>query len=145
VTPLPRPRPILLGREEAIRSAFEELGLEAAGITITDPDRSTRRDDYAEQYFQMRRRRGAMKTTATARMRQPDYFGAMMLRSGDADMMISGYAAHYADSLRMILRVIGTAPGVDSLHGSAGARRREVTGTGLDRGRRNAARDGAGE
>jgi malate dehydrogenase (oxaloacetate-decarboxylating)(NADP+) len=60
----------------------------------------------------MRRRRGAMKTTATARMRQPDYFGAMMLSSGDADMMISGYAAHYADSLRMILRVIGTAPGV---------------------------------
>ncbi len=105
-------RPILLGREETIRSAFEELGLEAAGVTIVDPDRSTRRDDYAEQYFQMRHRHGTMKTTAVNRMRQADYFGAMMLRSGDADMMISGYAAHYADSLRMILRVIGTAPGV---------------------------------
>jgi len=105
-------RPILLGREDAIRSALEELGLEAAGITIADPDRSTRRDAYAEQYFQMRHRHGAMKAMATARMRQPDYFGAMMLRSGDADMMIAGYAAHYADSLRMILRVIGTAPGV---------------------------------
>jgi malate dehydrogenase (oxaloacetate-decarboxylating)(NADP+) len=105
-------RPILLGNEATIRSAFEELGLEAAGIGIVDPDRSTRRDDYAEQYFQMRRRHGAMKTTAVARMRQADYFGAMMLRNGDAEMMISGYAAHYADSLRMILRVIGTAPGV---------------------------------
>jgi malate dehydrogenase (oxaloacetate-decarboxylating)(NADP+) len=105
-------RPILLGREEAIRNALEELGLEAAGITIVDPDRSTRCDAYAEQYFQMRRRHGAMKTMATARIRQSDYFGAMMLRSGDADMMIAGYAAHYADSLRMILRVIGTAPGV---------------------------------
>ncbi len=102
----------MLGREDAIRSAFEEMGLEAAGITIADPDRSTRRDAYAEQYLQMRRRHGAMKNMAVARMRQPEYFGAMMLRNGDADMMISGYDAHYADSLRMILRVIGTAPGV---------------------------------
>ncbi len=105
-------RPILLGNEGAIRSAFETLGVEAAGISIVDPDRSTRRDAYAEQYFELRRRHGAMRAMAIARMRQPDYFGAMMLRSGDADMIVSGYAAHYADSLRMILRVIGTAPGV---------------------------------
>lgn len=105
-------KPILLGSEASIRNAFEELGLEASGIAIVDPDRSTRRDDYADQYFQMRRRRGVMRSTATDRMRQPEYFGAMMLRNGDADMMISGYAAHYADSLRMILEVIGTAPGV---------------------------------
>ena len=105
-------RPILLGNEGAIRNGFEALGVEAAGITIVDPDRSNRRDAYAEQYFEIRRRRGAIRTMATARMQQPDYFGAMMLRSGDADMIVSGYAAHYADSLRMILRVIGTAPGV---------------------------------
>lgn len=105
-------RPILLGREAEIRSAFEELALDATAVTIVDPDRSTQRDAYAERYFQTRRRRGVMKTTAAARMRQPEYFGAMMLSNGDADMMISGYAAHYADSLRMILEVIGTAPGV---------------------------------
>lgn len=105
-------KPVLLGNEAAIRSAFEELGLEASGIGIVDPDRSTRRDDYSEQYYQMRRRRGVMSATALDRMHQPEYFGAMMLRNGDADMMISGYAAHYADSLRMILEVIGTAPGV---------------------------------
>ncbi|HEY0590281.1 MAG TPA: phosphate acyltransferase [Thermoanaerobaculia bacterium] len=105
-------RPILLGNEAAIRSAFETLGVEAAGISIVDPERSTRREAYAEQYFQARRRHGAIRSMAVARMKQPDYFGAMMLRSGDADMIVSGYAAHYADSLRMILRVIGTAPGV---------------------------------
>ena len=105
-------RPVLLGSEGAIRSAFEELGLEAAGITIVDPERSTRRDAYVSQYFQMRRRRGVMEAVAARRMRQPDYFGAMMVRSGDADMLVCGLAAHYAQSLRMILEVIGTAPGV---------------------------------
>ncbi len=72
-------RPVLLGSEAAIRSAFETFGVEAAGVTIVDPDRSTRRDAYVEQYLQMRRRHGMMQATAAARMRQPDYFGAMML------------------------------------------------------------------
>jgi malate dehydrogenase (oxaloacetate-decarboxylating)(NADP+) len=36
----------------------------------------------------------------------------MMLHHGDADLMISGAASHYADSMRVILQVIGTTPGV---------------------------------
>ena len=53
-----------------------------------------------------------MLATAHDRMAQPEYFGVMMLNGGDADMMVSGFAAHYADSLRTILEVIGTSPGV---------------------------------
>lgn len=105
-------RPILLGNEAEIRSLVERLGLDAAGIVVVDPARSTRRDAYAEQYFKMRRRRGVMQSAAVERLQQPEYYGAMMLRGGDAEMMVSGLAAHYADSLRMILEVVGTAPGV---------------------------------
>ena len=105
-------RPILLGNEAEIRSLVDRLGLDVAGISVVDPARSTRRDAYAEQYFRMRRRRGVMQSTAVERLQQPEYYGAMMLRGGDAEMMISGLAAHYADSLRMILEVVGTAPRV---------------------------------
>lgn len=105
-------RPILLGAEAEIRQAAEALHLEAGGMTLVDPARSVRREAYVEQYFRMRHRRGVMRSTAADRLRHPDYFAAMMLHSGDADMMISGVASHYADSIRIILEVIGPAPGV---------------------------------
>jgi malate dehydrogenase (oxaloacetate-decarboxylating)(NADP+) len=105
-------RPILLGAEAEVRQAAEELRLEAAGMTVVDPARSVRRDAYIDQYFQMRRRRGVMRSTAAERLRRPAAFGAMMLLSGDADLMISGATSHYTDSIRVVLEIIGTAPGV---------------------------------
>jgi malate dehydrogenase (oxaloacetate-decarboxylating)(NADP+) len=108
-------RPILLGSEAEIRRVAEELRLEAGGMIVVDPARSVRREAYAEQYFQMRGRRGVMRSTAADRLHQPAYFGAMMLHSGDADLMISGVGSHYVDSVRMILEVIGTAPGVQRI------------------------------
>lgn len=104
--------PTLLGPEAEVRSLIERLGLEASGLSIVDPARTQRREAYAEEYHTMRRRRGVMKSTALERLRSPDYVAAMMLHAGDADMMISGLAEHYADSLRTILEVIGPAPGV---------------------------------
>jgi malate dehydrogenase (oxaloacetate-decarboxylating)(NADP+) len=53
-----------------------------------------------------------MRATAYQRMNQRDYFAAMMVHNGHAEMMIAGYSVHYSESLRTILEVIGTAPGV---------------------------------
>lgn len=105
-------RPILLGPEQEVRAAVERTGLDAGGVTIVDPARSPRREAYVEEYFQLRRRRGVMRTTALERLRHPDTVAALMLRTGDADLMVSGITAHYVDSLRSVLEVVGTAPGV---------------------------------
>ena len=105
-------RPILLGPDAEVRRAVEDLEVDASGFTVVDPARSVRREAYVEQYFEMRRRRGVMRAEAAERLRHPAYFGAMMLQSGDADLLISGVASHYADSIRVILEIIGTAPGV---------------------------------
>jgi len=105
-------QPILLAAEAEGRAAAERLGLEPAGLTFLDPARSPRLEAYVDRYFERRHRRGVMRATAEERMRLPEYFGAMMLDTGDADLMISGLAAHYAESLRTILEIIGTAPGV---------------------------------
>jgi malate dehydrogenase (oxaloacetate-decarboxylating)(NADP+) len=105
-------RPILLGPEPEVRATLERLGIDPGGLTVVDPARSPCREPYAEQYFQMRRRRGVMRASAVERVTQPEYFGAMMLHSGDADLLVSGLGSHYADSLRVVLEVVGTAPGV---------------------------------
>lgn len=105
-------QPILLGSEEEIRAAGDRLAVDLGGTTIVDPLRSPRTQAYADEYLRLRRRRGIMRATAEERLRRPDYFGAMMLNAGDADVMLLGLAAHYPDSLRVMLETIGMAPGI---------------------------------
>jgi malate dehydrogenase (oxaloacetate-decarboxylating)(NADP+) len=104
--------PILLGREDEVREAIERLRFELSGVPVVEPSRSPRFEAYVDEYFRMRRRRGVMRAAAAQRLRQTDSFAAMMLHSGDADMMIAGVSTHYVESLRTILEVIGPAPGV---------------------------------
>jgi len=104
--------PILLGDQEEVRRRVDALGLDLGGLAVVDPAHSPRFDDYVEEYFRMRRRRGVIDATAERRLRQSDYFAAMMVHASDADMMIAGVSTHYAESLRTILEVIGPAPGL---------------------------------
>jgi malate dehydrogenase (oxaloacetate-decarboxylating)(NADP+) len=105
-------QPVLLGDESAVRDGIARLGIDPSGLTVVDPARSSRREAYAAEYLQMRRRRGVMPPTAEQRMRYPEYFGSMMVHSGDADMLMAGIGQHYADSLRVMLETIGPAESV---------------------------------
>lgn len=107
--------PILLGSEEEIRRKIDRLGLDLGGIPIIDPSRNLQSAAYADNYFQMRWRHGVMRAAAADRIRQPDYFAAMMVHSGDADIMIAGFSTHYVETLRIIIDVIGPAAGVSRI------------------------------
>ena len=109
--------PILLGNEEEIRLEIDHLGLDLGNTVIVDPLRSARFDAHVEEFFRMRRRRGVTRASAGKRMRQPEYFGAMMLHAEEADAMIAGVTSHYIDSARMVLETIGPAPGVKRISG----------------------------
>lgn len=103
--------PILLGSESEVRSAMDRLRLDLAGVPVVDPERSPRHSAYVDEYLRLRRRRGVMRPTAEDRLRLRDYFAAMMVHTGDADMMIAGISTHYVDSLHTIVQVVGPAPG----------------------------------
>jgi malate dehydrogenase (oxaloacetate-decarboxylating)(NADP+) len=105
-------QPVLLGEEGEIRAGIARLGLDPSGLTIIDPARSPRREAYVAEYLRMRRRHGVMPPTAEQRLHHTEYFGAMQVHSGDADMLMSGIGQHYADSVRVLLETIGTADGV---------------------------------
>jgi malate dehydrogenase (oxaloacetate-decarboxylating)(NADP+) len=104
--------PVLLGREEVVRDAIARLRLDLSGVPVVDPARSPRSEHYAEEYFRLRGRRGVIRADAAQRLLQRDYFAAMMVHSGDADLMVAGLSTHYVQSLRTILDVIGPAPGI---------------------------------
>ena len=106
--------PILLGN----KSIIEELKLEIefdADLEIIDPtDGSTKdkRKAYATSYWTQRRRTGVTQYQAEIKMRERNYFSAMMVLMGDADGMISGYSRAYPTVVKPILEVIGRAKNV---------------------------------
>jgi len=102
--------PILLGREPTVRTRMEEMHL-TLPLEVINPETSPKLEAYAAALFEARQRKGITRREARALLRQPNYFGAMMVRSGDADAFVAGLTYHYPDVIRPALQVIG--PGRD--------------------------------
>lgn len=111
--------PILIGNSIKIQEKIAELGLELNGIQIVDTETSSYTDAYAEELFKLRQRRGITATEASRiiRRKSRNHFGAMMVRMGDADAMLSGIDAHYAETVRPALEVIGKQGNLSAVHG----------------------------
>ncbi|MFQ5986133.1 MAG: NADP-dependent malic enzyme [Thermoplasmata archaeon] len=103
--------PILLGNPRTIEREMERLRLEF-NAEIVDPLNSDLHDPYGEELYELRGRKGVTRTEAHEMLRNPNYFGAMMVHRGDADGFISGLTTHYPDALRPALQVLGTREGV---------------------------------
>lgn len=100
--------PILLGNKEIILELKEELGFDA-DIEIIDPktkEENSRRDRYATTYWQSRKRRGISLLDAQKLMRERNYFAAMMVNTGEADGLVTGYTRSYATVIKPILQLI---------------------------------------
>ncbi|MDD3003362.1 NADP-dependent malic enzyme [Flavobacterium sp.] len=106
--------PILLGDKEVILELKEELGFDA-DVQIIDPkkpEEDARRLQYAEVYWKSRRRRGISLFDAQKWMRERNYFAAMMVNSGDADGLVTGYSRSYPSVIKPMMQLIDKAPGI---------------------------------
>lgn len=110
--------PILLGNVEVIRKRAQDLNLELGDTQIIDPREADKFQEYTEALFAMRQRKGVTLAEARRMMRNNrNYFGAMMVQNGDADTMLSGINAHYPDTIRPALEVIGKLDHLSKVHG----------------------------
>ncbi|TRX21360.1 NADP-dependent malic enzyme [Flavobacterium franklandianum] len=106
--------PILLGNREIILELKKEIEFDA-DITIIDShteESENIRNQYAEKFWNNRKRSGITLYGAKSKMRERNYFGAMMVLEGDADGMISGYSRAYPTVVKPIFEVIGKAANV---------------------------------
>ena len=111
-------KPILLGRPPRVREKAKLLGIDITGIEIIHAATCTeRRYEFAETLFERRARRGLTLAEAQWNLYKPVYFAASMLAAGEADAMIAGIEANYAEILRPALQVIGKADGVSKVSG----------------------------
>jgi len=102
-------KPILIGNPKTIAAAARELHLELEGIEIVDPHHADDRfDAMAAAYYHERERHGVLPHSAVAALKSDaNVFGAMLVKMGHADGMLSGRTAHYPDVLRPILKILG--------------------------------------
>jgi malate dehydrogenase (oxaloacetate-decarboxylating)(NADP+) len=112
-------QPILIGNHSKIRTAIEELGLDLNGVPIVDPETYAKSDEYAEELFRLRQRKGLTLSEAKRIMRRKSrtHLGCMMVRQGDADTLLGGIDTHYPETIRPALEVIGKQEGLSSVHG----------------------------
>lgn len=97
---------ILLGDVEQITTTFEGKGWSLAGITVINPETSTKLSEYANAFFELRKAKGITSEQALDTVKQVNYFGMMMMQAGDADGLVSGAAHSTADTVRPALQII---------------------------------------
>lgn len=106
--------PIILGNEERIEKLAKELDLSLEGIEIVNlrHDREAeRREHYARILCEKRAREGANFQEANDKMFERNYFGMMMVETGDADAFVTGLYTKYSNTIKVAKEVIGIQPG----------------------------------
>jgi malate dehydrogenase (oxaloacetate-decarboxylating)(NADP+) len=112
--------PILLGDEAKIRTLAQNNGIDLEGLPIFDPRSDAmeeKRNQYGELFFQKRGRKGFNFYESKKVMKDRNYFGCMMVETGDADAMISGLSKNYPDTIRPALHCIGMEEGTQRIAG----------------------------
>ena len=106
-------RPILLGKPEKIRETAEETGTDITGITMIDPAEPARAAANAEVLYELRKHKGLSREAAAELAKDPMYSGVLMVKTGEADGLVSGAVHTTSDMLRPALQIIKTKPGTD--------------------------------
>ncbi len=104
--------PILLGRPEVVEQMIEELGLDCE-LNVVNPQTFSRLEEYVNEYYLLRQRKGVSETEARKRMlNDRNVFGVMMVKMGDADAFVSGLTYEYPEVIRPALQIHHTSPEV---------------------------------
>ena len=105
--------PILLGNDEVISKMAKELELNIDGIEIVNlrhPSEQERRERYAMILTNKRKREGYTFQEANDKMFERNYFGMMMVETGEADAFITGLYTKYSNTIKVVNEVIGIRP-----------------------------------
>ena len=106
-------QPILLGNDEVIAKLAKKLDLNLDGIDIVNlrhPSEMERRERYARILTEKRKREGYTFQEANDKMFERNYFGMMMVETGEADAFITGLYTKYSNTIKVVNEVIGIRP-----------------------------------
>lgn len=108
---------VLLGNEEEITSIAKDNNIDISLAMIINPITSEKYESYVEGFYELRKLKGIDYNKAKQLIKDPVYFGMMMLKQGDCDGLVSGAIHSTADTLRPALQILKTAPNTKLVSG----------------------------
>lgn len=105
---------IILGDEAALEQAFKSKGYEL-NCTFINPETSKYFKEFSDKFCEMRAKKGMTPEKAAETMKNPLFFGAMMVKEGYADGAVAGAKNTTGNVLRAAIQVIGTKPGMKTV------------------------------
>ncbi len=112
--------PILLGNVKKITAIAAANNIDLAEFPIIDPsadESEEKRNAYSALFFEKRKRKGFNYYESKKIMKDRNYYGSMMVETGDADAMISGLSKNYPETIRPALQIIGKEEHVKKIAG----------------------------
>ena len=104
----------LVGPVDKVKAAAEEAGVNLDGIRIEDPETDSKKAEFANEYYEMRKHKGMTPEQAEKDMTSQLRWGAMLVHLGYADSMVAGAESTTADVLRAAFNIIKCKPGIKS-------------------------------
>ena len=105
-------KPVLLGCKTAVEKTAKDTNTDISGIEIIDPATSPKAENYAKELYELRKAKGVTEEDAAKLVQDVMYYGIMMVKTGDADGLVSGAVHTTGDMLRPALQLIKTKPGI---------------------------------
>ena len=110
---------ILLGQSDKILALAKENGLKnIERATIIDPQKSADAERYTDLLFELRKNKGLTREQAVELVKDPLYFGCLMIKSGDADGELAGARNTTGNVLRPALQIVKTQSGISVISGA---------------------------
>jgi len=103
---------ILLGTVADIQKIAETEGVSLDGIDIVNPGAAPEHNDFAHEFYLLRKHKGMTEEQAKTEISEPLRWGAMMVHLGKVDAMVGGVVNTTGNVLRAGISIIGTAPGL---------------------------------
>ena len=102
----------LLGKEEDIQKVAAQEGADLTGVKLLDPEKSDKFEEYANMFYEMRKKKGVTPESARETMKNTLFYAAMMLKNDAADGMVAGAINTTGNTLKPGLQIIKTKPGI---------------------------------
>ena len=101
----------VLGDDERIRQLAADSGANLNGVTIIDHRRSPDFGKMATLYYELRRAKGTTLEEAEQAVKDPLYFGNLLVREGKADGSVAGATNTTAHTVGAAIKCIGVRAG----------------------------------
>ena len=101
----------LLGHGDTVRKRAKEINASIENVAVLDPASSSEMERFTTLYYEKMRAKGITRDEASRQVKQPLYFGAMMVSTGASDGSVAGATNTTAETVRAALRCIGLQQG----------------------------------